>query len=139
MRRDPLVKQGEAELAFRQRFHHELESRLAADVEVESIHEQKRVSSGKPNAFVAVHEGMIINQRLQQRGRLFAQVVVVAGLRTEDRGFQSALIEHSGFAAVLLDLVMMDGGDFGYGEVDALGHYLASFLYSSRYFSLERR
>lgn len=37
MRCNPFVKQGEAELAFRDGFHPELKSSLAADVQVESV------------------------------------------------------------------------------------------------------
>jgi hypothetical protein len=42
-------------------------------------------------------------------------------------------------AAVFLNLVMVNGDDFSHGQIDALGRHLASRLYSSRYFSLERR
>jgi len=34
---------------------------------------------------------------------------------------------------------MVNGDDFRDGQIDAFGHYLASFLYNSRYFSFERR
>jgi hypothetical protein len=38
MRRDPLVEQGEAELALGQSFHHELEGSLAGNVQIESVY-----------------------------------------------------------------------------------------------------
>jgi len=44
MRRDPQVQHSKAELAFRHRLHHEREGGLAGDVEIESVHQQKRVS-----------------------------------------------------------------------------------------------
>jgi len=115
MRCNPLVKQREAELAFRHRFHHELEGSLAGDVQIESVHQEKRVSGGKPDPFVAIQKCVIIDQRLQQGGRLFAQVIVVARLRTENRSFQCALIQHPVLATVFLNLVMVDGDDFSHG------------------------
>src|SRR5580700_8804284 len=136
---NPLAQQSKAKLA---RFHgldHELEGSLPRNVQIEAVHEEERVHSSKSNPLVAVHKSVIIDQRLEQSRCLFAQVVVIAGLRTENRGFQSALIAQPMRAAVLLDLVMMNGDDFSHRQINTLGHYLASFLYNSRYFSLERR
>ena len=82
---------------------------------------------------------MIVDQRLQQGGRFFAQIVVVSRLRTENSGFQSSLIEQSVLAAVFLDLVMVNRDDFRHGQVDAFGRSLSQLLINSRYFSLERR
>jgi hypothetical protein len=67
MRRDPFVKQGEAELAFGHVFHYEVEGSFAGNVQIESVYEEKRVSGGKADAFVAVEKGVIVDQRLQQR------------------------------------------------------------------------
>jgi hypothetical protein len=53
---NPFVKQGKAELAFCQRFHHELKSALAADVQIEAVHQEKCVSGGKSHTLVAVPE-----------------------------------------------------------------------------------
>jgi hypothetical protein len=52
----------------------------------------------------------------------------VARLGTENGSFQRTLIQHSVLAAVFLDLVMVDCDHFSHCQVDALGHYLASFL-----------
>jgi len=40
---NPFAKQREAEPTVRYRLHHELESRLAANVQIEPVHEQKHV------------------------------------------------------------------------------------------------
>ena len=86
-------------------------------------------------------EGVIIDERLKQHGRLFAHVVVVTRLGTENGGLQGALIAQTMHAAVFLNLVMVDCYHFSHRQVYALGHYLAcaSRLYNSRYFSLDRR
>src|SRR5438552_11876872 len=104
--RNPTAKQRRAKFAFRDRLDHKIRSSLAGNVQIESIHQQKRVSGGKPHRLVAVYEGMIVDQRLQQGSHLFAQVVVISSLWTEDSGFQSSLIEQSVLAAVFLNLVM---------------------------------
>jgi len=139
MPRYPLVKQRKAEFA---RFHgpyYELIGFPAAYIQIKSAQQKKCVHRGEPHTLVAVEEGVIVDERLEQRCGFFAQIVVVASLRTKDGGLQRALIAQAVDAAIFLNLVMMDGDDFSHRQVDALGHYLASFLYSSRYFSLERR
>ena len=139
VRRNPFAEQSEPELAVGNRSNQELERSLARNVQIESVHQQKRVSRRKSHTFIAIHEGMIINQRLQQRRGLLAQVVVVTRLWAENGRFQSPLIEQSALPAVLLNLLMVNGDDFSHGQIDTLGRHLASFLYNSRYFSLERR
>ena len=94
---------------------------------------------GEPHPLVAIQECMIVHERLEQRSSFFTQMVVVARLGTKDGRFQRALIAQAVDAAIFIDLVMMDSDDFSYRQVDALGHYLANFLYNSRYFWLERR
>src|ERR1700739_991777 len=118
--RNPIAKQVKAKLAGRDRLDYEVRPRLAGHSQIESIHQQKRVRSGKPHPLVAVYKGMVVDQRLQQGGRLFAQVAVISGLRPENGGFQSSLIEQSVLAAVFLNLVMVNGRDFGHGQIDAL-------------------
>ena len=71
--RDPLMNQGEAKLTLLHCPNHEFESGVAAYIDIESVYQQKRVHPRKPYAFVAVHKGVIIDQRLQQRRRLFAR------------------------------------------------------------------
>src|SRR5258708_3953456 len=90
--RKPFVEQGEAELAFSKGLYHKLESSLSPDIQITSIHQQKRMSRRKSHSLVAVHKRMIIDQRLEQRGRLFAQVIVVTRLGTENSCFQRALM-----------------------------------------------
>ena len=137
------VKQGEAKLAFGQSFQDEREGSLAGDVQIESIHQKKGVGGGEAYSPVAVEKGVIVDQRLQQSGRLLAQFVVVTRLRTENSRLQSALIKQPVLAAVFLHLVMVNGDDFSHGQIDALGGHFAcawaSRLYNSRYFWLERR
>src|SRR5579872_2618668 len=128
------MKQSEAEFTGLHRLHHELISRSAAYIQIEAVQQKKRVHGGKSHALVAVQECVVINQRLEQRRRLFTQVVVIARLRTKYRSLQRALVAKAVDAAVLFDLVMMDGDDFSDRQVNALGHYFASFLYNSRYF-----
>src|ERR1700739_4903317 len=89
---NPLAKQSKAELAVLQRCDHELEGSFARRVQIESVYEQKRVRGREAHTFVAVEEGMIVDQRLKQRRRLFAQFVVVTSLRTEHRSLQRSLI-----------------------------------------------
>jgi hypothetical protein len=139
MRRDPFVKQGKSELALGQCFHHKPEGSVGRNIQIESVHQEKCVRGRKPHPLVAVHKAVIIDQRLQQRRRLLAKVVVVPRLRTENRGFQRALIQQPVFAAVFLNLLMVDRDHFSHGQVDALRRHLASRLYNSRYFSFERR
>ena len=91
------------------------------------------------HTFVPIRKVVVIYQRLQQRRCLFADIVVVTRLRTENSRLQCALIEHPVLAAVFLNLVMVDGDDLSNGQIDALGRHFASRLYNSRYFSLERR
>src|ERR1700758_1115120 len=78
--RNPIAKQGKAKLAVRDRLDHEVRRSLAGYVQIESIHQQERVSGRKPHSLVDVYKRMIVDQRLQQGGRLFAQVVVISGL-----------------------------------------------------------
>src|SRR5271166_5356142 len=135
----PFMKQGEAEFSCGNCLHYEVISSLVSHLEIESVHQHESVNRCEGHPLIAVQKGVIVDQRLKQRGRLFAQVVVVTSLRPENSGLQCAMIEHPGLAAVFLDLVMMDGDDFSHRQVNALGHYLASRLYNSRYLSLDRR
>lgn len=59
--RNPIVKQGKAKLAFGQRFHDELEGGPAADVQIEAVHEEKRVSRGKSHPLVAIEKRLVID------------------------------------------------------------------------------
>src|ERR1700733_5677809 len=104
----PLVEKWKAEFAFRDRSNQELEGSLARNIQIESVHQQKRVSRRKSHPFIAIHEGMIIDQRLQQSGRLLAQVVAATRRRAENRRYQGALIDQSALAAIFLNLVMMN-------------------------------
>jgi hypothetical protein len=58
---NPLVKQGKVKFAFGQRFYHEVEPRLAGDVEIEAVHEEKGVSRSKSHALVAVKKSVIVD------------------------------------------------------------------------------
>src|ERR1700680_3504304 len=100
VRCNPFVEECKAELAVSERSNQELERSLDRNVQIESVHQQKRVSCRKSQGFIAIHEGMIIDQRLQKRRRLLAQVVVVTSLRAENGRFQGALIEQPALAAV---------------------------------------
>ncbi len=93
------MNSGKAELALGHRFHHELEGSLTGDGQIESVYEQERMNGCKSRAIVAVQKGVIVDQRLQQGGCLFAQVVVVTRLGTENSRLQSALIEQPMLAA----------------------------------------
>src|SRR5712675_3544084 len=111
MRRNPFVKPGEAEFPIGHCFHHELEGSPAGNIQIKSVHQQKRMNCCKSHSIVAVQKRVIIDQGLQEGGCLFAQVVVVTRLGTENSRLQSALIEQSMLAAVLLNLVMVNGDD----------------------------
>ena len=69
--RDPFVQHGKAELALGKRFQNESCGNQAADVQVEPVYQQKGVHGGEPHSLVAVKEGVIVDQRLLQRGCLF--------------------------------------------------------------------
>jgi hypothetical protein len=62
MRGNPFLEQGKAERAFRHSFHYELKGALAADVQIEAVHQEKRVGGGKSHPLVAVQKRMIIDQ-----------------------------------------------------------------------------
>ena len=80
------MKQCEPEFPFGDRLQHEVECGLVVDIQVEAIQEEKCVSGSKPDPLVAVQKRMIIDQRFQQGGGLFAQIAVVAvrGRKTAD-------------------------------------------------------
>jgi hypothetical protein len=88
---DPVMKQRKSELAFGQRLHHELEGDRSGHVQIETVHQKKRMHGSKTHPFVAVQEGAIIDQRLQQGCRLFAQVVVITGLWAENSGLPAGI------------------------------------------------
>jgi hypothetical protein len=52
-------------------------------------------AAAKPTRLLPSRKGVIIDERLKQHGRLFAPVVVVTRLGTENGGLQSALIAQS--------------------------------------------
>src|ERR1700758_4883288 len=87
--RNPIAKQGKAKLAGRDRRDYEVRSSLAGNVQIESIHQQESLRGGKPHPVIDVYKRMVVDQRLQQSSRLFAQVVVISGLWTKNCGFQS--------------------------------------------------
>ena len=82
MPRNPIAKQRKAKFAVRDRLDHKIRSSLAGNIQIESIHQQKRVSGGKPHPLVAVYEGMIVDQRLQQGSTTDVAAVVNGGTIT---------------------------------------------------------
>src|SRR5579864_8664790 len=58
---NPFVKQDKAKFAFCQRFHHKVKAGLAGNVQIEAVHEKKRVSRGKSHPLVAIEKGVIID------------------------------------------------------------------------------
>ena len=71
---NPWVKKRKAEFPVSHRCHDQLEGGLAGAVQIESVHEEKRISGSESYPFVAIQKVVIIDQRLQQRRRLFASV-----------------------------------------------------------------
>ena len=65
MRYDPLAQQGKAEFASCHRIHDELERRSVGHVQIASVDQKKRMSRREPHPLVAIHKGVIVNQRLE--------------------------------------------------------------------------
>jgi hypothetical protein len=106
------VEQSKPKLAVGNRFDQKFERSPAADIQIKAVHQQKRVSRSKSHPPVAIHKSVIHDQRLHQSRRFLALVVVVTRLGTKNSRLQRAPIAQTVRAAVLLNLMMMDGDDF---------------------------
>jgi hypothetical protein len=80
----------------------------------------------KGDALVPVDERMVDRQAFHQRGSLGQDVLVVAGLRPEQRGLQHSGIAHSQSAAIALHQHRVHAEHIGHGQVAARHAYLAS-------------
>ena len=101
-------------------------SSFAIYFQFEPVGPEQDIGGGEGDPLVAVDEAVIVAERLHQRCRLFFNGVVVAGLRTEDSGLNSALVEDTMSAAKSFDQVMLHQVDFGYRQV--LRHLLGETL-----------
>ena len=91
-------------------------------VERIAIQKEKNLHSGVSHPFVAVYEGMILNQPEAQRGRLLQKGLIeiraVEGLlRLAHRRLEGAEISKSGRAPALVKQAGMQREDLGKGEI----------------------
>jgi len=121
---DPLEDFGEPELSSGDGTHNELVGGKGIHFQVISIDEEKGVCGCEGHALVAIEEGVIVGQGFHKCSGFFCSARVVAQLGTEDGRLQKPYVSDSLDAAILVDLLLMDGQNFGDGEVSAPRHLL---------------
>lgn len=100
---DPIEDLREAKLLFLHGSHNELVSLLTGDVEVKAVASEKDVSSSKCDALISINKAVVIGQGLHQCGRFFFDGIVVANLRTKNRGLHCIGVANAMTAAEHLD------------------------------------
>ncbi len=75
----------------------------AVDLDVKIIAPQEYVGGSESDTFIAIEEAVVVSERLHQGGRLFSNEIVIAGLRTKNRGLDSALIADTVETAEYID------------------------------------
>jgi hypothetical protein len=125
----PFKDLSESEFSTGERTHHEFESGDGIDGQVESVDEKERVRGCEGHAFVSVEKRVIVRQRFHESSRFLSHAVVIADLRPEYRGFQQNAVSNTTGSTVLIDLLFVDGKNFGDGEVYPFRHlaHFASF------------
>jgi hypothetical protein len=88
--------------------HHVVVDGLRIRSNRKTVDSQKDVDHGKRHPFVAINEGMVLDEAFEQRGSLMDQRVVVAGLRPVQRGFEGARITDPRRAPVALNQLTME-------------------------------
>lgn len=109
---DPIEDLREAKLLFLHGSHNELVSLLSGDVQVKAVAPEKDVGSGKGDALVSIDEAVIIGQGLHQCGSFFFDGIVVANLRTKNRGLHCVRVANAVMAAEHLDQQIVHSMNF---------------------------
>jgi len=125
VRGDPLTNEGESKRAGGDCFSYEMVSLYGFRTHEETIHAKKSISRGKTCPFIPIDETVVVSKRFHQGCGFLDEIVVIACLRTKNGGFQAPLVEEAGCAAEFFDQLVVNGCDFGAGEVK-IRHRLAS-------------
>ena len=104
---DPVEDLGKSKFVTLHRTNDERISVQAFDLDVRAVAPQENIGGGESDALVAVEEAVVVAERLHQCGRFFFDRVVIAGLRTKNRGLNSALVADTMETAEHLDQAML--------------------------------
>jgi len=80
--------------------------------DVAAVTAQEDVGGGEGDALISVEEAVVVAERLHQRGCLFFERVVVAGLRTENGGLDRTLVADAVQASEHVDEPVLHLVDF---------------------------
>jgi len=92
------------------------------------------IGSRNCGSLVAIQKRMVLDEALYQRGRFGNRVLVVPGLGTEDRGFESAHVSHAFGPTELVDDHGVNGQDLDDRQVvviQLLGQFLIQLAMAS--------
>lgn len=73
------------------------------DRKLPTVQPQENISDEEGRSFIAVDEGMVEYQRLEQSRRQLGKVVVVTGLRSEQCALEESLVADAGRSAKTFD------------------------------------
>ncbi len=90
-----------------EKLHHGCVDRVRVGCNPITVDTQKNVDDSKGDSFVAVHEGMILNQAFQKSRRFLNDGFVVPRLRAMQTRLQRANISDAGRSAIALDELLM--------------------------------
>ena len=123
---DPIHDSRKAELSPIHRAIDEVVSFLGVDVDIKTVATEKNVGGGEGDPLVPIDEAVIVAEGLHQRGRLFFEGVVIAGLGPENGGLHRALVADTMKATEHLDKQVLHLVDFRDRKV--LRHLLGETL-----------
>ena len=121
---EPFPNLPDAEFPFADGFCDELVRREGFDFQIMAVDAEKGVRRRETDSFVAVEKGMVVGERLHQRGGFVNQVVVVSALRTKDGSFQEPPVSKPMNSAKLLDELPVHLHGLADGHVDVPRHLL---------------
>ena len=101
------------------RFQHpdnELFAFVGAHRQPPSIQAKKNVSRKERDAFVAIDERVIDQQRFEKRGRHLFDMCVIAGLWTEEGAFEQTRVTNTVHSAEAIDQALLDREHFVKGK-----------------------
>src|SRR6266481_63141 len=99
---------------------------VCRDVDVETVAAKNDIGRSETDSLVAVDEAVVVPEGIHQRGCLFFNGVVIAGLRAADGGLHQACVTNSveaAQAAEHIDQLVLHLVDFRDRQVDALRHF----------------
>lgn len=113
----PALKFSESKRAGFIKSHEESEGVKVIELQPISVHSKECRRYCNCDAFVAIHEGMILGKALSKRGRFLNDVGVITGLRSRQSGFERAQIPDAKRASELFDQSEVDGDHFVQGRI----------------------